>query len=201
MAVRPTPVWRILCRWQGMNSNGPPSRAPVSRGAPAARGRRFTFTSPVRWPAGEGWMAVADEALRAAHVAHCGAMTLKDRPHYRDVARFLSRRAEMLTQLIESLAVESRCEDHLRHMKEDEVLSELTESEERLSAKVRAMLASGGHRLQLVKLLEQECILSQASRTRIKLALLEEQVAGNHPGGANPGGTAAEDHTEPPPRG
>ena len=175
-----------------MNTSCPPSPAPsASRGFPAARGRGLAFSPPARWPSSECWLSVADEALRAAHVAQCGAMVLKDRTRYRDVARFLSRRAEMLTQLIDSLAMECRCEDHLRHMNEEEVLAEFSESEERLSTKVRALLASSGHKLQLVKLLEQECILSQASKTRIKLALLEEPVAGyQSPPGTAPDVTA-----------
>ena len=149
-----------------MNTSCPPALEPV-RAAPSTRGPSHTFSRPAPSPSGESWLAVADEGLRATHVAHCGAMTLKDRPRYRDVARFLSRRAEMLTQLIDSLTVESRCEDHLRHMNAEELLTALSESEERLSTKVRALLATSGHKLQLVKLLEQECILSQASRTRI----------------------------------
>jgi hypothetical protein len=126
-------------------------------------------------------------------------MTLRDRPGYQDLARFLSRRTEMLTQLIESLAVGSRCEDQLRHLNEREVLTVISESEERLSAKVRTLLASSGHKLQLVKLLEQECILSQASRTRIKLALLEEPVpeksatANGTPSGAGQPAAAGEE--------
>ncbi len=177
-----------------MNTSCPPTHAPsASRGAPAPRGRSLPLPPSPPWPFGEGWLSVADEALRATHVAHCGAMTLKDRPRYRDVARFLSRRAEMLTQLIDSLTVESRCEDHLRHMNAEELLTALSESEERLSTKVRALLATSGHKLQLVKLLEQECILSQASRTRIKLALLEDQVAEKHavPPGPSPDVTGA----------
>ncbi len=108
-------------------------------------------------------------------------MALKDRPLHRDAVRFLTRRAEMLAHLIDSLAMESRCEDHLRRMTEEEVLTGLSEAEERLTAKVRSLRATRGLALQIVKLLEQECILSQASRTQIKLAQMEQKATAPEP--------------------
>lgn len=148
-----------------------------SRRSSASRERPPGFPRPVNWPSVEGWLPVADEALRVAHAAHCGAMALKDRPLHRDAARFLARRAEMLAHLIDSLAMDSRCEDDLHQMTEDEVLAGLSEAEERLSAKVRSFLSSRGLKQQVVKLLEQECILSQASRAQIKLAQMEQKAA------------------------
>ncbi len=152
-----------------------PSREPRPPCTP--RERLNPFPRPVHWPSVEGWLPVAEEALRTAHAAHCGAMALKDRPLHRDAVRFLTRRAEMLAHLIDSLAMESRCEDHLRRMTEEEVLTGLSEAEERLTAKVRSLLATRGLKLQIVKLLEQECILSQASRTQIKLAQMAQKAA------------------------
>lgn len=154
------------------------SQAPAARtnsGAP--RARIHPFLRPVQWPSVEGWLPVADEALRVAHAAYCGAIALKDRPRQEHAAHFLLRRAEMLSHLAESLAVESRCEDNLRKMSEEEVLTGLSEAEESLSMKVKALLARSGLKLQLVKLLEQECILGQASRTQIKLAQLDQAAA------------------------
>jgi len=141
------------------------------------RERPRPFVRPVQWPSVEGWLPVAEEALRVAHAAYCGAVALKNRPRHEHVAHFLLRRAEMLSQLVESLAVESRCEDNLLKMSEEAVLTGLSEAEEGLSAKVRSLLARHGLKLQMVKLVEQECILGQASRTQIKLAQMEQAAA------------------------
>ena len=159
-----------------------PSNAPPGpRSSDASRERTLPYCQPVQWPSVEGWLPVADEALRVAHAAHCGAMALKGRSLQRDASRFLTRRAEMLAHLIDSLAIESRCEDNLREMSEEEVLTGLAEAEERLSAKVRSLLATRGLKLQVVKLLEQECIFSQAIRTQIKLAQMELKSAETAP--------------------
>src|SRR6187549_287514 len=107
----------------------PPTPPQEARTSCASRGRPQTFPRLVHWPSVEGWLPVADEALRVAHAAHCGAMALNDRPLHRDAVRFLTRRAEMLAHLIDSLAMESRCEDNLRQMSEDEVLTALSEAE------------------------------------------------------------------------
>ena len=150
-------------------------QAPTARaGSCAPRARLGPFQRPVQWPSVEGWLPVAEEALRVAHAAYCGAVALKNRPRHEHVAHFLLRRAEMLSQLVESLAVESRCEDNLLKMSDEAVLTGLSEAEEGLSAKVRSLIARHGLKLQMVKLLEQECILGQASRTQIKLAQLEQ---------------------------
>lgn len=161
-----------------MVSSPVPPQAPSVRGNSCApRERPRSFFRPVQWPSVEGWIPVADEALRVAHAAYCGAVALKNRPRHDHVAHFLLRRAEMLSHLVEALSVESRCEDNLRKMSDEEVLAGLSEAEEGLSAKVRSLLARHGLKLQIVKLLEQECILGQASRTQIKLAQMEQAAA------------------------
>lgn len=158
-------------------STAPP--APGNSGAPRER------TNPnhrsIQWPSIDGWLPVAYEALRVAHAAHCGAMALKGRSLHLDASRFLTRRAETLAHLIDALAIESRCEDNLREMDEAEVLTGLAEAEEQLSTKIRNLLATRGLKLQVVKLLEQECIFSQAIRAQIKLAQMELNSAEAEP--------------------
>ena len=129
---------------------------------------------PVRWPSADGWLPVAREAVRAAHAAHCAATVLQGKSS-EDAAQFLTRRAGMLLQLLESLITESRCEDRLRHMSCDDVLQGMKQAEEQLLAKVQQLLAGPGLKLQMAKLLEHESLIGQASLARIQLALMENE--------------------------
>jgi len=132
---------------------------------------------PVRWPSAEGWLAVAQETVRAAHAAHCAAVVLKGKPLYEDVARFLTRRADMLLQLLESLITESRCEDRLGRMSCAEVLEGMKHAEEQLHGKVKNLLAAAGLKLQMAKLLEHESLIGQASLAQVQIALMEREKA------------------------
>jgi len=128
----------------------------------------------IKWPAVDGWLAVADEAVRTAYAAHCAALALEQHADHLDIARFLKRRAEMLLKLVDTLAAESRCEERIRALNTGDVLSAMKQAEERLSAKVRHLLTARGLKLQLVKLLEQEYFLSQAGQAQIKLAQMDK---------------------------
>jgi hypothetical protein len=132
---------------------------------------------PVRWPPAEGWLPVAQEAVRTAHAAHCAALLLKGTGMYEDAARFLARRSGMLLQLLDSLVLESRCEDHVRHLPCEGVLDVVKHAEEQLLGKVKQMLSLPGLKLQIAKLLEHESVMSQASLAQIQLALMERELA------------------------
>jgi hypothetical protein len=140
------------------------------------RGRKSLFNPGgvvIKWPAMEGWLAVADEAVRTAYAAHCASLALEQHADYQDIARFLKRRAEMLLKLVDTLAAESRCEERVRAMNVEDALTGMKQAEERLSGKVRNLLSAKGLKLQIVKLLEQEYFFSQAGQAQIKLAQME----------------------------
>jgi hypothetical protein len=132
---------------------------------------------PRQWPGAEAWLTVVDEAVRAAHAAHCVALALKGRPHLEDTMRFLMRRAEMLLRFVESLVTESRCGDRFREMSTEELLHGMKHIETSLTAKVRHLMNRAGQREQMAKLLENEALIGQISQTRIQLALMEPDKA------------------------
>jgi hypothetical protein len=144
--------------------------------------RRKTESSPgaqsVQWPTGEAWFPVVDEAVRAAHAAHCVALALRGRPQLEDTMRFLTRRAEMLLRFIESLVTESRCGDRFRDMPTEELLDGMKRIETSLTSKVRRLLSKTGQKVQLTKILENEALIGQISQTRIQLALMEPDKTG-----------------------
>ena len=123
----------------------------------------------------DGWLAVADEAIRTAYAANCAAVALEQHAEFQETARFLKRRAEMLLKLVDTLAAESRCEDRLRAMNARDVLTGMKQAEEKLSTKVRHLLSSKGLKLQVAKLLEQEYFFSQTSQAQVKLAQMENE--------------------------
>lgn len=143
---------------------------------------RKTLFSPggvlIKWPAVDGWLAVADEAVRTAYAAHCAALALEQYAELRDIALFLRRRAQMLLKLVDTLAEESRCEDRVRAMDPGDVLTGMKQAEEKLSAKVRNLLSSKGLKLQIAKLLEQEYFFSQTSQAQVKLSQMEQEREG-----------------------
>jgi hypothetical protein len=121
---------------------------------------------------------VAEEAVRAAHAAHCAALALRGKAAYEETARFLVRRAAMLLALTESLVTESRCEERLRMLACQEVLEGMKQAEEQLLNKVKLLLSRTGVKLQMVKLLEQEALISRASLARLQLALMQPEQGG-----------------------
>lgn len=129
----------------------------------------------IKWPAVDGWLAVADEAVRTAYASHCAALALEQHAEYQDIAHFLKRRADMLLKLVDTLAAESRCEDRIRAMNVEDVLTGMKQAEERLSGRVKNLLAAKGQKLPMVKLLEQEYFFSQASQAQLKLAQMEKE--------------------------
>jgi len=142
------------------------------------RGRKSLFNPGgvlIKWPAVDGWLAVADEAVRTAYAAHCAALALEQHAEYQDIAAFLKRRADMLLKLVDTLAAECRCEERLRAMNAGDVLTGMKQAEEKLSAKVRHLLSSKGLKRQITKLLEQEYFFSQTSQAQVKLAQMEKE--------------------------
>src|SRR6188472_3327802 len=113
-----------------------------------------TNGAPTKWPSAGGWQPVAEEAVRAAHAAHCAALVLRGKAAYDETARFLVRRGDMLLALTESLITESRCEERLRMLTCQEVLEGMKQAEEQLNNKVKLLLSRNGLKLQMVKLLE-----------------------------------------------
>ena len=120
---------------------------------------------------------MADAAIRAAHAAHCAAAALSQRPVHRDTARFLDRRVEVLLRLADTLAGASRCESRLHQMDSSQILAGMIEAEDDLLATVRSLLSKGGLKLEIIKLLEEECLLGQASKAHLRLAEMADAPA------------------------
>lgn len=136
----------------------------------------------VQWPASEAWFPVVDEAVRAAHAAHCIAQALRGRPQLEDTMRFLTRRAEMLLRFIESLITECRGGDRFKELPTEELLDGMKRIEVSLTSKVRRLLSKAGQKVQLAKILENEALIGQISQTRIQLALMEPDKTGSNGG-------------------
>ncbi len=128
---------------------------------------------PSQWPSAEPWFPVVDEAVRAAHAAHCVAIALRGRPQMEDTVRFLLRRADMLMRFVESLITESRCGERLRDLSTEDLIGGLKHMETALTAKVRHLLGKAGQKMQVTKILENEALFGQISQTRLQLALME----------------------------
>jgi hypothetical protein len=129
-----------------------------------------------RWPA-VAWLPLALEAVRTAHAAHCTAIALKENPAFDDVARFLTRRTDMLLQLLATLIIENPCEERLRQMTCAEALESMKQTEEQLQGRVKALLAAAGHKRPMARLLELESLIGQASLAQLQLALMERNRA------------------------
>ncbi len=136
---------------------------------------------PGPWPSAETWLPVADVAMRASHAAHCVAAALRGRPQFEDTVRFLTRRAEMLLRFVEALIMENRCEERFRQMTGTDLVDGMKATEAELTDKVKELLIRPGLKLQMVKLLENEALLGQISRTRLQLALMEPEPAPAEP--------------------
>jgi hypothetical protein len=129
-----------------------------------------------RWPA-DVWLPLALDAVRAAHAAHCAAVAFRDNPAFKDVARFLARRTDMLLQLLVSLITENRCEERLRQLTSAEALESMKQAEEQLHRRVKSLLAAAGLKRPLARLLELESPIGQASLAQLQLALMERNGA------------------------
>ena len=123
----------------------------------------------------DGWLGVADEAVRTACACRCAAAALEPHEQFHDIVEFLRRRAGMLLRLVDTLASGTPCEDRIRALQPADVLSGMIRAEERLGGRVKHLLTSRGFAPSLVKMLEQEYILSQTSHAQIRLAQMEKK--------------------------
>lgn len=173
-ALRASGAWCAPCILHSiMNSKLSLREIPVLR---SHRGRK-NVSSPggviIKWPAVDGWLAVADEALRTAYAAQFASMALDQHAGFQDIARFLKRRAEMLLKLVDTLTGEARCEERVRAINVEDAITGMNNAEERLSGKVRNLLSAKGLKVSMVKLLEQEHFFGQSSQARLKMAQME----------------------------
>src|SRR5687768_17589334 len=62
----------------------------MSRLVPHHHGRKSLFNPGsvlIKWPAVDGWLAVADEAIRTAFASQCAAVALEQHADFQDIAR------------------------------------------------------------------------------------------------------------------